>query len=95
MKVIAIAHRSDKHSPEDFAPHLEAESNHALKLFAEETVRELYSRADGNGAVLILEAENEEKAKEILDGLPLARVGMLTFEIFSVRPYRGFIANVT
>ena len=94
MRVVAIAHRSEKHKPEDFAPHLEAESAYALKLFADEKVRELYSRSDGNGAVLVLEADSVEDAEEILDGLPLVKLGLLTIEVYGIKPYRGFVANV-
>ena len=95
MKIIAIAHRSETHGAEDFAPHLAAEANHALGLYAQEIVREIYSRADGKGAVLVLEAKDEDAAREILNGLPLAKLGMLTFDIYGTKPYRGIIANVT
>lgn len=94
MRFVAIAHRSEKHKPEDLAPHLEAESAHALKLFADEKVRELYSRSDGKGAVLVLEAENEEEAEQILNGLPMVKLGLLSFEVYGIKPYRGFVANV-
>lgn len=94
MKVIAVAHRVDKYTAEDFAPHLEAEAAHALKLFAEEKVREIYSRTDGKGAVLVLEADSEDEAREILAGLPLAKRGMLRFDVYGTKPYRGFIANL-
>ena len=94
MRVIAIAHRSEKHKPEDFAPHLEAESSYSLKLFADEKVRELYSRSDGKGAVLVLEAKSVEAAEEILNGLPMAKLGLLTFEVYGIKPYRGFVANI-
>ena len=92
MRIIAIAHRSDKHKPEDFAPHLDAESAHVMKLYAEEKVREIYSRSDGNGAVLVVEAENEEEAGAILDGLPLVKLGMLSFDLYGIKPYRAFVA---
>ncbi len=95
MKVIVVAHRSEKYKPEDFTPHLDAEAAHALKLFAEETVREIYSRTDGKGAVLVLECADEAEAKEIIGGLPLARKGMLDFDIYGTKPYRGFVAGVT
>lgn len=95
MRIIAVAHRSEKHKPEDFAPHLEAESAHAMKLFADETVREIYSRNDGKGAILVLEAENEEEAKKIVDELPMAKLGLLSFDIYGIKPYRGFVANVS
>ncbi len=95
MRIVAIAHRSDKHRPEDFAPHLEAESAYAMKLYAEEKVRELYSRSDGKGAVLVVEAESEAEAEEILGGLPLVKLGMLSFDLYGIKPYRGFVADVS
>jgi muconolactone delta-isomerase len=94
MRFIAIAHRSEKHKPEDFAPHLAAESAHAIKLFAQEKVREIFSRSDGKGAVLVVEAADEAEAEKILSELPLAKLGMLTFDIYGLKPYRGFVANV-
>ncbi|MDP7539369.1 MAG: superoxide dismutase [Alphaproteobacteria bacterium] len=94
MKVIAIAHRSTEHSAEDFAPHLEAEAHRALTLFAEQSFRELYSRTDGKGAIIVLEAASEDEAREKLESLPLAKLGMLSFDIYGTQPYRGFIANL-
>lgn len=91
MKVIAIAHRSEKHAPEEFAPHLDAESAYAINLYSEETVRELYSRTDGKGAVLVLEVDSEAEARRIVDNLPLAKAGLLSIEIYGVKPYRGFV----
>ena len=95
MRVVAIAHRSEKHEPEDFAPHLEAESAHTLKLYAAERVREVYNRTDGKGALLVLEVEDEEEAERILNDFPLAKLGMLSIEIYGIKPYRGFVANVS
>lgn len=94
MKVFVVATRSEDHKPEDFAPHLEAESNHALGLYRDEKIREIYSRADGKGALLVVEADNEDHAIEILSGLPFARMGMLSFQAFGAKPYRGIVAHL-
>ena len=95
MKIIVVAHRNEQRKPEDFAPHMEAEAEHALKLFAEEKVREIYGRTDGKGAILVLEAASEDEARDIVGGLPLAKIGLLTFDIYGTKPYRGFVASVT
>ena len=92
MKIVVIAHRNEEHQPEDFAPYLEAEAKQALRFVAEDFVREIYSRADGKGAVLVIEAEDEEAARARLRELPLAQRGMLSFEIYPVVPYRGIVA---
>jgi muconolactone delta-isomerase len=94
MKVVAIAHRSDKHKPEDFAPHLEAESNHALKLLAQEKIREIYSRVDGKGAVVVMEVADEDEARRLLAELPMAKRGMIRFDLYPTKPYRGIVQHV-
>ena len=91
MKVVVVATRADKPA-EEFAPHMAAESKMALGMYAEDFVREIYSRQDGMGAILVLEAANEDEVKSRLDELPLAKAGLLTFEIYGVAPYRGIAA---
>ena len=95
MKIIAIAHRSESHAPDDFTPHLDAEVDRALGLLGEEKIREIYSRADGKGAIIVLEADSEDQAREYLDSLPLAQRGMLSFEIYGTKPYRGFLRGIS
>ena len=95
MKVIVIATRKADATPEDFAPHLDAEANHALGLYRDEVVREIYSRADGKGAIVVLECDDEAHAARIMNDLPLARVGLLSFEIYGTAPYRGIVQHVT
>jgi hypothetical protein len=91
MKILVVAHRSETHKPEDFAPHLPAESKKALELVAEDFIREIYSRADAKGAVVIVEAKDEAEARARLGELPLAKAGMLRFEFYPLKPYRGFV----
>ena len=94
MKIVAIAHRAEGRKPKEFTPHLAAEANHALRLLAEEKVREIYSRADGKGAVLVLEAKDEAEARHVLDGLPMVKLGLIRFDIYGTRPYRGIVQHV-
>lgn len=93
MKVIVIATRKADAAPEDFAPHLDAEANHALGLYRDEVVREIYSRTDGKGAIVVLECDDEAHAARIMNELPLAKVGLLSFEIFGTAPYRGIVQH--
>ena len=91
MKVIVVATRSEDFASDDFAPLLPAEAKKALQLVAEDVVREIYSRKDGKGAILVLEASSELEAMEYLADLPLAKAGMLKFDIYPVGPYRGIV----
>jgi len=55
-------------------------------------VREIYSRSDGKGALLVLEADDEEHARKILDELPMVEANMITVDIYGTKPYRGFVS---
>ena len=92
MKIIVVAHRNDKRPPEDFAPFLEPEAKKALQLMAEDFAREIYSFANGKGAIMVVEAENEEQVRARLAELPFVQNDLLSLEIYPVGPYRGIVA---
>jgi hypothetical protein len=94
MKVIVIAHRNQDASPEELAPLMDAEANHALSNYRDGIVREIYSRGDGNGAVVVLECDGEADAARIMGELPLAKAGLLAFDIYETLPYRGIVQHV-
>ena len=55
--------------------------------------REIYSRGDVPGAVLLIEADSAEAARALMDELPMAQRGMMEIQIVPLRPYRGFIGG--
>ena len=90
MKFIVIAHRNPDAPAEDFTPELlQAEAKKAMQYWTEDFVRELYSRTDGNGGVLIVEAASEDEVKAKMGELPLAKAGLLTADIYGVKAYRA------
>ncbi|MDJ0949497.1 MAG: hypothetical protein QNJ94_11300 [Alphaproteobacteria bacterium] len=91
MKIIVIATRTAKATRDAVAPHLDEEARTALSLMADDFVREIYSRADGQGAILVLEAADEAEARERLSILPFARMGFLDLTVIPVSPYRGIV----
>lgn len=91
MKIFCIATRADAPA-EEFAPHLEAESKMAFGFMRDDFCREIYGRRDGKGAILVLEADNEEAALATLGELPLAKAGLITFELYPVAAYRAIVA---
>lgn len=92
MKIVVVATRRADASPDQLAPHLEAEVKTALGFMVEDFVREIYSRVDGKGAILVLEAAGEDEARSRLAELPLARAGLLDFDLYPVQVYRGIAA---
>ncbi|MDH3739423.1 MAG: YciI family protein [Alphaproteobacteria bacterium] len=92
MKIVIVNHRSEDHGPDDFAPYLTPEAKKAFELMDDGFIRELYSRQDGNGAVLIVEAENEDDARARMADLPLVKAGLLRCEYYPVKAFRALKA---
>jgi hypothetical protein len=63
-------------------------------MIRDEVVREIYSRTDGKGAILVLECDDEAHANRLVGELPLAKAGLLNFEIYGTKPYRGIVAHI-
>jgi len=90
MRFVVVATRDQSAPAEAFKPELmQAEAKLALKMWAEDFVREIYSRTDGKGAVIIIEAANEEEVASKLAELPLVKAGLLSTEIYGITAYRA------
>jgi hypothetical protein len=90
MKILAIEVETGGVTPEQFTPYLEAEARAVWELYQSGVIRELYFRADRPEAVLILECADVNEAQETLSGLPLARAGLIRFDMIPLIPYPGF-----
>jgi muconolactone delta-isomerase len=92
MQVLALVRRRvEAFSDEQFAPMLEPEAQAVRTLYAQGTVRSIWTREDTPGAVLLLEAESLDHAQAVLDTLPLVERNMAQVEkIIALRGYRGF-----
>ncbi len=53
-------------------------------------VRELYFNAEEHTAVLVLECQDMQAARQILAQLPLVQAGLIEFEVIPLTPYDGF-----
>lgn len=95
MQFVAILSRRDGFEPEDFARELPAEVKRATELYADGTFRQLLSRQDGRGAVIVLEAPDLDVAKAAIQSLPMVAKGLLDLELHAVGPYRGFTASLS
>ena len=51
-----------------------------------ERVREWYSRADGRGAVFLLDARDVAEAHVVMEALPLAKQNLIDHEYIAVGP---------
>ena len=90
MMILALERDVPGADPAKFAPRLAAEAQAVWQLSQEGTIREIYFRRDRKAAVLLLECGTPEAARKVLASLPLAREGLIDFEIIALRPYDGF-----
>jgi hypothetical protein len=63
-----------------------AEVRQTVQLYVTGKIREWFSRADGRGAVFLLETKDVAEAHAIMDDLPLARQGLVDHEYIAVGP---------
>ena len=88
--IVTITRNYERFSEADFLPLLEAEAERARELHAAEVFRTVWGRADGKGAVVLIEAESLAAVQATADSLPLVQRGMMDLTIIPVVPYRGF-----
>ncbi len=73
-----------------------AEIRETVQLYLNGKVREWYSRGDGRGVVLLLDAKDVAEAHAIMAGLPLAKEDLVDDEYIAVGPLlplRLLVAN--
>jgi muconolactone delta-isomerase len=90
MKFLALEIEAPGSEDEDFRPHLKAEARRAWELYQGGVIRELYFRQDNRTAVLVLEADGPEEARQALESLPLVQAGLIEFQVLPLIPYDGF-----
>jgi hypothetical protein len=62
------------------------EIRQTVQLYLNGKIREWYSRGDGRGVVLLLDARDVAEAQTIVEGLPLAKQNVVDHEYIAVGP---------
>jgi hypothetical protein len=63
-----------------------AEIRQTVQLYLNGKIREWFSRADGRGAVFLLDTKDVPEAEAIMDGLPLAKQSLMDHEYIAIGP---------
>ena len=63
-----------------------AEVRQTVQLYLGGKIREWFTRADGRGAVFLLDARDVPEAHAIMDGLPLAKQNLVDHDYVAVGP---------
>ena len=90
MKIIALEHEVPGATLEKFHQYARAEATRAWELHQQGAIRELYFRSDHREAVLVLECEHVDAARQILAELPFVKHQLITFELIPLVAYSGF-----
>jgi hypothetical protein len=89
MKILAIEKEIEGVKWDNIEDLLEQEAQYVFQLYLSDSLREIYFTEEKN-AVLILETDDRETAKELLDSLPLVKNRKIRFDIMELRPYTGY-----
>ena len=63
-----------------------AETRVTVKLYFDGKIRQWYSRGDGKGVVVLVEATTEDEARALIETLPLAKEQLMDYEYIPVGP---------
>ena len=63
-----------------------AEIRATVKLYLDGKIREWYSRGDGKGVIILVDAKTEDEARAIMETLPLAKEQLMDVEFIPVGP---------
>lgn len=89
MKILAIEKDIDGVNWSNEKDTLESEARHVYQLYLTGSLREIFFNEHHN-AIIIMECESIEKAREILNSLPLVKKGMIKFDVMQLNPYTGY-----
>jgi hypothetical protein len=65
-----------------------------VKLYLDGKIRQWYSRGDGKGVILLLDAKTIDEARAIIDPMPLSQVNLTDHEYIPVGPLAPLAALI-
>jgi len=92
MKLLCLDVPLPGASPDAYQPHLLDEVRYAWQLLKRGIVRDIYFRQDRPGVAIIAECESIESAREALCEFPLAKAGLIDWDITPLGAFLGWEA---
>lgn len=87
MKLLCLDVPQPNASFEKYQPLLLNEARHAWQLYKGGTIRDIYFRQDRPGVAIIAECDSVETAKKVLSEFPLAKAGLIGWEVIPLGPF--------
>ncbi|WP_066726229.1 superoxide dismutase [Sphingomonas pituitosa] len=75
---------------EKYQPHMVAEARHAWQLYKDGIIRDINFRQDRPGVAIIAEADTAEAARAALGAFPLAKAGLIDWEVIPLGPFANW-----
>ena len=75
---------------EQYMPHMLDEARHGWQLYKSGVVRDIYFRQDRPGVAIIAEADSVEAAKKALNEFPLAKAGLICWDVIPLGPFTNW-----
>jgi hypothetical protein len=85
-EVIVIQTPRQGVTPQEIMAVIPEEIRATVKLYLDGKIRQWYSRGDGKGVVLVVDAKTEDEARAIMETLPLAKEHLMDHQYIPVGP---------
>ncbi|WP_206958212.1 superoxide dismutase [Trinickia acidisoli] len=92
MKLLCLDIPLPGASAKSYQPHLRDEVRYGWALYKSGIVRDIYFRQDRPGVAIIAECDSVEAARQALREFPLAKVGLIEWEVIPLGPFVGWEA---
>ncbi len=90
MKVLALEQELSGVLAEQFQQYAKDEARKVWELVQAGVIRETYFRVERSEAVLVLECQSVEEARDVVSMLPFVQNKLITFELIALKAYPGF-----
>jgi hypothetical protein len=87
MKLLCLDIPQPGATMEKYAPHMTDEVRHSWQMYKDGIIRDIYFRQDRPGVAIIAEADSVEAAKAALAEFPLAKAGLIGWEVIPLGPF--------
>jgi hypothetical protein len=92
MKLLCLDIPLTGADPETYRPYLLEEVRQGWHLYKSGFVRDIYFRQDRAGVAIIAESHSVDAARQALAEFPLAKLGLIDWEIIPLGPFVGWEA---
>ncbi|MGY5780438.1 superoxide dismutase [Rhizobium sp. LEGMi135b] len=90
MKLLCLDVPQPGASLETYQPHMQDEARHAWQMYKGGIIRDIHFRQDRPGVAIIAEAPSIEAAKAALAEFPLAKAGLIGWDVIPLGPFTNW-----